>query len=124
MLVKDLMKRPFVVEKDVSLAEAARIMSEKNIGSLIFVSGAKIKGILTEKDLIKNFSKGGKIAKIMSTKVVTIEPDESLDMAAAKMRDNKVKRLPVVQEGKLVGIVTLTDIIANFEALEEEFFFN
>lgn len=123
MLVKELMKRPFVIEKDVGLAEAAGIMSEKNIGSLIFVSGNKIKGILTEKDLIKNFSKGGKISKIVSTRVITIEPDESLDAAAAKMRDNKIKRLPVVQEGKLVGIITLTDVIANFEALEEEFFF-
>jgi CBS domain-containing protein len=123
MMVKELMKRPFVVDKDVAMAEAARIMSSKNIGSLIFVSGNKIKGIVTERDLIKNFSKHEKISQIMSTKVTTTEPDETIDRAVEIMRDKGIKRLPVLEEGKLVGIVTLTDIMANFEALEEEFFF-
>ncbi len=123
MMVKDLMKRPFVVDKDVSLAEAAGIMSSKNIGSLLFVSGNKIKGIVTERDLIKNFSKHEKISQIMSTKVATTAPDEPIDRAVELMREKGIKRLPVMQDGKLVGIVTLTDIMANFEALEEEFFF-
>lgn len=123
MLVKELMKRPFVVEKDIGLAEAARIMSDKNIGSLLFTSGNKIKGIVTERDLIKNFSKHEKISQIMSTKVTTVAPDENLDRAVEIMREKKIKRLPVIDNGKLVGIVTLTDVMANFEALEEEFFF-
>ncbi|MEM4259370.1 MAG: CBS domain-containing protein [Candidatus Pacearchaeota archaeon] len=123
MMVKELMKRPFIVEKDISLAEAAKIMGNKGIGSLLFMSGDKIKGIVTERDLIKNFGKHEKISQIMSTKVITIGPDESLDQAAEVMRERKIKRLPVVNEGKLVGIITLTDIMANFEALEEEFFF-
>ncbi len=123
MLIKDMMKRPFIVEKDVGLAEAAKIMSEKNIGSLLFMSGNKIKGIVTERDLIKNFSKHEKISQVMSTKVITIGPDENIDRAVEVMRENKIKRLPVVENGKLAGIITLTDIMANFEALEEEFFF-
>ena len=117
------MKRPLVVEKDISLTEAANIMGAKGIGSLLFVSKDKIRGIVTERDLIKNFSKHEKISQIMTMKVVTAEPDESLDRAAEIMRSNKIKRLPVVSGGKLVGIITLTDILANFEALEEEFFF-
>jgi len=123
MLIKEIMKRPLVVEKDISLTEAANIMGAKGIGSLLFVSKDKIRGIVTERDLIKNFSKHEKISQIMTMKVVTAEPDESLDRAAEIMRSNKIKRLPVVSGGKLVGIITLTDILANFEALEEEFFF-
>jgi len=123
MLVKELMKRPFVVEKNISLAEAAKIMSSKNIGSLLLISGNKIKGIVTEKDLIRNFTKHEKISQVMSSKIISIEPDESLDRAVEIMRDNKIKRLPVLDERKLVGIITLTDVMANFEALEEEFFF-
>lgn len=123
MLVKEIMKRPLVVEKNIGLAEAANIMSKKGIGSLIFVAGDKIKGIITEKDLIRDFNKHENISQAMTSKVITIGADEGLDRAAEIMRENKVKRLPVVSNGKLVGIVTLTDIIANFEALEEDFFF-
>ena len=123
MLVKELMRRPYVVEKDISLAEAARIMSDKGIGSLVFVSGKAIKGILTEKDIIKNFGNNKKLSHAMTARVITIEPDEGIDKALEIMRKNKVKRLPVVQDKAIVGIVTLTDILANFEDLEEEFFF-
>ena len=76
MLVKEIMKRPFVVEKDVSLAEAAEIMSNKGIGSLLFVSGDKIKGIITEGDLIKNFGKHEKISQVMTSKVKAILPED------------------------------------------------
>ena len=125
MLVKDLMRRPFVVEKDISLSEAAGIMSDKKIGSLIFTSKDKIKGIITEADLIRNFGKGKKISDAMTSKVFTVSPDSNLDGAASIMREKKIKRLPVIaEEGKVVGIITLTDLLANFEALEEEFFFN
>lgn len=123
MLVKEIMKRPFAIEKDISLAEAAHLMGGRNIGSLVLLEKDKIKGIITERDLMKNFGKHEKISHAMSTKVVTIEPDEPLDKAAELMRQNKIKRLPVQNNGKLVGMITMTDIMANFEALEEEFFF-
>ena len=123
MLVKEIMKRPLVVEKDISLTEAADIMSKKGVGSLIFISGGKMKGIVTEKDMIKKFNKKGNISQAMSSRVITVGADENLDRAAEIMRESKIKRLPVVDDGKLVGIITLTDIIANFEALEEDFFF-
>lgn len=123
MLVKEIMKRPFVVEKDMGLSEAANIMSKKGIGSLILVSGDKIKGIITERDLIRDFTRHEKVSKAMTSKVITVEADDGIDRAADVMRKNKVKRLPVIDKGKLVGVITLTDILANFEALEEDFFF-
>ena len=124
MLIKELMKRPLVVDRNISLDEAAKIMSDENIGSLIMTSGSKIKGIITERDLLRNFGKQENISQAMAKKVVTIGPDEALDRALTVMRDNEIKRLPVVDEKKkLVGIITITDIMANFEALEEEFFF-
>jgi len=121
MLVKDLMKQPYVIEKDISLAEAAKIMGTKNIGSLIFSSGGEVKGIVTERDIMKNFSKNEKVSKVMATKVITIKPDETIDRAMELMRDNKIKRLPVTEGRKLVGIITLTDLAEHFEALEEDF---
>lgn len=123
MLVKEIMRRPLVISKDVSIDEAARIMANKSIGSLLFVSGGSLKGIVTERDLIKNFGKHNRISKIMTKRVSTIEPDVGLDVAAQMMRSRRIKRLPVVKSGKLVGIVTLTDMIAHFEGLDEHFFF-
>ena len=123
MLIKEIMKRPFVVDKDISLKEAAKIMKEKKIGSLIFVSDSKIKGIVTEGDLTRDFGKQERISQVMKPKVITIEAEETVDIAVDVMKENKIKRLPVLDHGKLVGIITSTEIIANFEELEEEFIF-
>jgi CBS domain-containing protein len=123
MLVKELMRQPYVIEKDISLKEAARIMSSKNIGSLIFASKDKIKGIITERDMLKNFKKNVKVGSVMSKSVITAEPEDNVEDALEEMRQNKVKRLPVVEDDKLVGIVSLTDIAAHIDELEEAFFF-
>lgn len=124
MLVKDMMVRPNVITKDVSLVEAAKIMSSKGIGSLIFVLGSKAKGILTERDLVKHFGKRKKISRVMSKNIISIAPEETIDESLRIMRMNKVKRLPVVDDKKqLVGIISLTDIAANADQLEGEFFF-
>ena len=123
MLVKEIMRRPFVIDKDMSLANAARIMSSKNIGCLIFVSGNKVKGIITERDLLKGFGRGGRVSRTMTKSVTTISPNDNVDNAMEIMRRKKIKRLPVVDNSKLLGIITLTDIAANYEALEGDFFF-
>ena len=124
MLVKDLMKKPYIIEKDASLEQVARIMSSKGIGYLIFVSKGKIKGILTERDLLKHFGKGGKSSRIMTKSVITISPEEDIQAALKVMKENKIKRLPVIENKELIGIVTLTDIAANAAEIGEDFFFN
>jgi len=123
MLVKEIMKRPFVIEKDISLKEAAKMMKDNRIGCLILVSDDEISGIITEGDLTRNFGRQEKISKIMSENIVTVEADEEMDKAVGIMKKNKIKRLPILNKGKLVGIITSTDIIANFEELEDEFIF-
>lgn len=124
MRVKDVMKQPFVVEKDIGLNEAAKIMGAKNIGSLIFLSDGKIKGIITDTDLVRHFNSNVKISGIMSKNVVTTKPNDTLDSAAGLMKKKGIKRLPVVEDNKLVGIITITDLIANSEELDDDFFFD
>ena len=119
------MKRPHVIERDVSLVEAAKIMSSKGIGSLIFVSRDKAKGIITESDLVKNFGRHKRISAVMSRNIISVGANETIDEAMKIMSENKIKRLPVIDEKKrLVGIVSLTDVAANVDKLEGEFFFN
>lgn len=122
MKIKEVMNKAIAIEHDISVKEAAKIMSDRKIGSLIALKNNKIAGIVTERDIMKNVScLGKKISSVMSKNVVTIDRDESLENAALIMTERKIKRLPVVDNGKLVGIITATDIIANSDLLNEDF---
>src|SRR3989338_7223919 len=122
MKVSELMKKAIVVEEGISLKNAAKIMSEKAIGSLIVVKGEKIAGIITERDILKNVDQlSSKLSKVMSKNVITISPKKSIDEAALLMSESKIKRLPVVDNGEIVGIITATDIIVHSDALNEDF---
>lgn len=124
MRVKEAMNRPFVVEKDISLMEVAKIMSSKNIGSLIFTKNDDVKGIITEADLVKHFGSKERISQVMKKSPISVSPDILLDDALKIMQKNKIHKLVVMQDNKLVGIITLTDIMAHAEELEEEFLFD
>lgn len=124
MLVKELMRQAVVVDRDIPLAEAARIMSEKKIGSLMLVAKTKLKGIVTERDVLKNFGKSKKISECMADKVITIGPKESVNDALAVMQEHQIKRLPVIQNDELVGIISLTDIAFHVDELDGDFFFD
>ena len=122
MKVSELMKKAIVVEENISLRNAAKIMSEKAIGSLIVIKNERIAGIITERDILKNIDKlGSKLSQIMSKNVITISPKQSVDEAASTMAENKIKRLPVVEHNEILGIITATDILAHSDALNEDF---
>jgi CBS domain-containing protein len=122
MKVKEVMNKAVVVEDDFTLKQAAKVMSDKGIGSLIIMKGDKIIGIITERDVMKNVNKlSSKISSVMSGDVATIEENDTIDNAAMIMGEKKIKRLPVLHKGKLIGIITATDILANSNAMNEEF---
>ena len=122
MKVKDIMNKAIVVDFDMPLKAAAKIMSQKNIGSLIVIKNKEIAGIITEKDITKNASNlDKKISSVMSKNVVTIEEYEDIDNAAVLMMKNKVKHLPVTKDEKLIGIISATDLIEHSEELNEDF---
>jgi CBS domain-containing protein len=117
--VRDIMTRPVITAyAELDILSAAKKMSSANVGSLIVVSGSKPTGILTERDLVKKVLAQGtdprslKVAEVMSAPLVSIEPDASLREAAALMLHSGVKRLPVISQGKLVGIITDTDLVS------------
>ena len=125
MKIKDLMRQAFVIDKDISLSDAAEIMSDKEVGSLIYIQNGDISGIVTERDLLRNFDSKKKVSQVMTKEVITIDLDTRAEEALDLMRDNKIKRLPVVDSsGKLIWIVTLTDLETHFEEIGEDFFFD
>jgi CBS domain-containing protein len=124
MKVKELMKNAVAVSVETTLKEAAKIMASKRIGSLLITEKNKLAGIVTERDILKAVADdintlNCKVSKIMSTKIISVEANDNIDDAANLMQENKIKRLPVLRNGKLVGIITITDIIANYDSLGE-----
>jgi len=130
MDVKDIIKKAVSIEPNSSVKKAASLMSKKNIGCLIVMNNKKIVGIITERDILKKVEAVAKnvnsvfVKDIMIKKVITISPDDNLDDAALVMSKHKIKKLPVVDKGELIGIITNTDIIKNSERVNESYFFN
>jgi len=116
LLVKDVMNKNVVVAKPiVTLREAARVMGEMNMGSLVIMEDDKIVGIVTSTDILKAIGEGKDpdkvtIAEVATKNVITIQADEPLEKAVDIMVKNKIKKLPVLMNEKLVGIITVSDI--------------
>ncbi len=110
-----MVKRVIVINADVNVKEAAKVMNDNEIGSLIVVEEDKAVGILTERDLLKKIVATAadpekvKVRDIMSSPLVVVDPDANLEDAIRLMFEVKVKRLPVVKHGQLVGLLSLTD---------------
>ena len=117
MLVKDVMNTNVVVAKaEATIREASEVMNKYNIGSLVVVKDSGIAGIITEHNVLESVAAGRnpdetKIAEIMSSEVVTVAPDSTVEQAVDLMVKHKIKKLPVVDGDKLMGIITASDII-------------
>jgi CBS domain-containing protein len=117
--VGDLMTRNFVyVAPDTNLRQCAKTMIKKRVGSLIIKEGDKLKGILTEKDIVwavvkksKKDLKNIKAKDLMKRKVVTIKPGADITDAIRKFKKKKIRRLPVVERGRLIGFITSKDVL-------------
>ena len=105
---------PQSVEPGASIEDAAKKMKEGGFGALLVVDGDDLKGIVTDRDIVVNAiaegNTGASIEDVASTDTTTIEPGASLADAIAKMREADVRRLPVVEDGNPVGIVSLGDL--------------
>ncbi len=120
MIVEDIMNPIATIGEDVTLKEAAKIMTKEGIGSLLLLKKRTPQGIITERDIIKNISKlSTNISKFVNKTLITISPNAQLDEAADIMAEKKVKKLIVVENKKLKGIITATDLIANADYINE-----
>ncbi len=102
------------VTEDETVEEVARVFAEEGVGSLV-IGEDPIQGIITEYDVVKSIGQGKDpaattVGQLMSEPVVTIRPDDTVENAGDRMGNNGVKKLPVTEDGKPVGIVTTTDL--------------
>jgi len=124
--VVDAMRKDIVtVDEGVSVAEASMNMREKNEGCAIILRQGTPIGIVTERDVTWKIAGNGldpksvKVSEIMSTPLITIDPDADLVEAAKMMEQHKIRRLAVVRKGTLCGVITAIDIARNLEGYVE-----
>ena len=118
VLVRDVMSKDVkVVRPDSSVREVVATMNKFDIGSIVVVQGDRPVGIITERDILRRIVEPClapetlAARQVMSSPVLTISETASIDEAAKLMAKKRVKKLPVMDKQKLVGIVTLTDIV-------------
>lgn len=124
MEVKDIMTRSVVtVDSGESVEVAARTMAQHNIGALPVVSGGKLCGMLTDRDIVTRCLAANRIPgsttvkQVMTEQVTSIRPDMQTGVAAHLMGRLQVRRLPVVENGKLCGMVSLGDMAVREETV-------
>ena len=114
MIAQDIMTRKvYTIRSDASAQEAAQLLDQHRISGLPVVDeGSDIIGIVTEADIISKVDKEGlRVSDIMSTEVTSVNEETPFSEIALLLTERKIKRVPVVQDGKLVGIVSRADIV-------------
>ena len=113
--VKDLMTKNVVtVDANKTVVEAAALMSEKDIGDLIVMDDNTPVGIVTERDFVRRVlaegkSTDSKVSEVMTRPLKVIDPEAPIKEAARRMVNKRIRRLPVIKDNKLVGIITAAD---------------
>jgi CBS domain-containing protein len=104
------------VDEETPLPEVARLMKEKNIGDVIVAEEDRVRGLVTDRDLVVRVMAEERdparttVREVASTDLVTIDPEAEIDEAVRLMRENALRRLPVVEEGHLVGALSIGDL--------------
>jgi len=130
--VSDAMtERPIYVAASCSLLECAKIMSSEHVGSLIIKEVDTLKGVVTEQDIVRKAVALGldtlktSVADVMETRLYTISPNDDIYDALVIMKDFNIRQLPVIDGKKLVGLLTMKDILKIepqlFDLLVEKF---
>lgn len=105
-------KKLLTAAPDTSVSQAAKLMAKKNVGAIMVVEGERLIGIFTERDaLVRVMAQGRdaeatKLAEVMTKQPQTVDPDKSFGSALLMMFENGYRHVPVVEQGKVIGIVS------------------
>jgi len=107
----------FTITPAASVFEALKLMAEKNVGALLVVEGGQVAGIITERDyarkimLMSRASKETPVRDIMTPDVMYVRPDHTSEECMALMTENRLRHLPVMDGGQLLGLVSIGDLV-------------
>ena len=106
------------VECDTPVREAVRLLAEHRIGSLPVTRGDKVAGIISERDIVYCLARDGeavldvKVERVMTAPAITVTPDVQVLSALSQMSKRRIRHLPVVEGNRLIGIVSIGDLVA------------
>jgi CBS domain-containing protein len=129
-LVRDLLavkgNDVWSVTPETKVFDALRLMAEKRVGAVLVLEKDDLVGLFSERDyarkviLLGKSSKETPVKEIMSSKIVSVRPDQTTDECMSLMTDNRIRHLPVMKDGKLHGIITIGDVVKAVIAEKED----
>lgn len=124
LLEKEMKRNVVVIDPKDSVKKAASLMASKNIGCIVPVKTGRPVGIMTERDILKKVTAKGtdpesiNVEDIMTKDIISLDPQKTVEEAVDILEKKKIKRLPVIEKNKLMGIVTLTDLVKCLRRIE------
>lgn len=115
----------WTTDPDGTVFDAIRMMADKDVGALVVIEDGKPVGIFTERDYARKVvledrqSKSTPVRDVMSTRIVCVSPEQTIEECMAVMTDKRVRHLPVLDNGKLAGIVSIGDLVKSRIADQE-----
>jgi CBS domain-containing protein len=119
-------KEVFSIVSTITVFEALRVMGEKNIGAILVIEEGVLKGILSERDYARKIvlkdksSKKTPVSEIMESDVLTVKPSDNLDFCMSLMSQKRIRHLPVIEDEKVIGIVSIGDVVKAIIEVQKE----
>ncbi|HEY0845445.1 MAG TPA: CBS domain-containing protein [Noviherbaspirillum sp.] len=110
-------KSVYTISMSTSVLDALKTMAERGVGALLVMDGSRIAGIISERDYARKMVLHGRashetpVREIMSSPVMYVRPDQTNEECMALMTENRLRHLPVVENGKLVGLISIGDLV-------------
>ena len=114
------------IEADASVFDAVKRMVEANVGALLVVDGGEIAGIVTERDYLRRMTLEGRddketaVREVMTSPLIVVTPETDIDECMAVMTDRRIRHLPVVEAGEIVGLLSIGDVV-KFKSKQQSF---
>jgi|WetSurMetagenome_2_1015567.scaffolds.fasta_scaffold576456_2 CBS domain-containing protein len=128
--VKKIIKRRggqvWSIKPDDTAMDALRMMVEKDIGAVLVMEDEKICGIISERDIARKITYEQRIAEgtpaneIMSSAVITIDADQTVETARAMMTSHRIRHLPVIEKGNVIGVLSTRDVVSEFIVIQRQ----
>jgi len=116
-LLQNKGRQVWSIGPEAMVYEALKLMAEKGVGALVVIEADQVVGIISERDYARKVSLQGKsdrttpVREIMTSKVVYIRPEQSVEECMALMTDKHIRHLPVLEAGRLVGVISIGDVV-------------